>query len=45
MGKKTTKELRWRITRIKSTPAAELGTVHSAGCRDRYQESNRGMTD
>jgi hypothetical protein len=27
MGKKPTKEPRWRISRIKSTPAAEYGTV------------------
>jgi hypothetical protein len=27
MGKKPTKQPRWRIALIKSTPAAELGTI------------------
>jgi hypothetical protein len=29
MSKKEVKQYRWRITRIKGTPAAELGSVYA----------------
>jgi hypothetical protein len=44
-SKPAAKQPRWRISRIKSTPAAELGTVTAPDAEKRHRESNRGISD